>query len=86
MKQTTGNLVYTLYGSTENNFPSVEILTSSNTDTRGTSQLSTTSWTHLAATYDGSTLKLYIIWCASEQQTKNRKYAKYNRPSKDWWK
>ena len=30
------------------------------TDTRGTAQLAVNTWTHLAATYDGSVLRMYV--------------------------
>lgn len=60
MKEQTTGLAYGLYGNTDTNRPAVHAYTSSEQDTRGTAALSTTAWTHLAATYDGATLRLYV--------------------------
>ena len=45
---------------TVTNRPSAHVFTSAENDTRGTAQLAASTWTHLAATYDGSTLRLYV--------------------------
>lgn len=60
LKEQTGNLVYALYANTDGNVPNGEIYSGSNMDIRGSSQLSTNGWSHLAATYDGSTFKFYL--------------------------
>jgi len=36
------------------------VFTSAETDTRGTAKLATGAWSHLAATYDGANLRLYV--------------------------
>jgi VCBS repeat-containing protein len=60
MKERVGELAYTLYGSSGGNGrPSAEIYTSASLDVRGTASLALNTWTHLAATYDGATLRLY---------------------------
>ena len=60
LKEKSGNLNYALYANTDSDRPSVEINNGSSNDTRGAAKISTGVWTHLAGTYDGSTLKLYI--------------------------
>src|SRR4051812_29630964 len=60
MKEKSGGMAYSLYGSAFSDRPSAHITTGSEQDTRGTAVLPTNSWTHLAATWDGSNLRLYV--------------------------
>ena len=60
MKEQTGGTVYALYGNTDTNRPSAHAYTSTEFDTRGTAALALNTWTHLAATYDGANLRLYV--------------------------
>ena len=60
LKERPGNLVYALYGSSDTGRPSVHVQTPLESDTRGTAALATNAWTHLASTYDGTTLRLYV--------------------------
>ena len=60
MKEQTGGLVYGLYANSNTNRPSAHVFIGTETDTRGTAKLSLNTWTHLAATYDGSVLRLYV--------------------------
>jgi len=61
MKQRTGNLSYSLYAHTYLNQPSVEIATGGgNSEAQGTSILPLNTWTHIASTYDGASLKFYV--------------------------
>ena len=60
MKEQAGNLVYGMYSNTDTNRPSAHAFTNTEVDTRGTAAVALNAWTHLAATYDGSTLKLYV--------------------------
>jgi fibronectin type 3 domain-containing protein len=56
LKERPGGLAYAMYASTDTNRPSTEI----NVDVRGTAALPTATWSHLAATYDGATMRLYV--------------------------
>jgi hypothetical protein len=59
-KEQTAGLTYSLYANGNTSRPSVHVNPGSETDTRGTAQLALNTWTHLAGTYDGSTLRLYV--------------------------
>jgi hypothetical protein len=63
MKERPGQLAYALFGNTGSNRPSVEVKPAAsqwNESVPGTWQLSLNTWTHLAGTYDGSVLRLYV--------------------------
>ena len=58
LKEKTTSLAYALYANTDTGKPSAEMYGTS--ALAGTTQLPLNTWTHIAATYDGTTLKLYI--------------------------
>jgi hypothetical protein len=60
MKEQTGGLVYGLYANSDTNRPSAHAHTTREEDTRGTAQLPTGAWSHLAATYDGANLRIFV--------------------------
>ncbi|HWC29074.1 MAG TPA: LamG-like jellyroll fold domain-containing protein, partial [Dehalococcoidia bacterium] len=61
MKERPGNLVYALYGHSDLDRPWAEIGRSAGqVKTMGTAALAANTWTHLAATYDGSMLRFYV--------------------------
>src|ERR1700754_2106036 len=57
LKERSGGLVYALYASTDTNRPSAE---GASAEVRGTGAVPTNQWSHLAASYDGATLRLYV--------------------------
>jgi chitodextrinase len=56
------NMMYVLYGNRNTSVPNTEVTvgTSSVKAANGTSQIPLNAWSHLAATYDGATLRLYV--------------------------
>ena len=60
LKEQTGGLIYALYAQTDTNQPSGHVFIASEFDTRGTGLLAVNTWSHLAATYDGTTLRMYV--------------------------
>src|SRR3954454_7997097 len=61
LKELTGGLVYAMYGNGDTNRPSAHsFIGASEFDTRGTAQVAANTWTHLATTYDGLNLRLYV--------------------------
>ena len=60
IKQNTNALVYALYANTDTQRPSGHVFTSTEFDTRGTAAVALNTWSFLAATYDGTTLRFYL--------------------------
>jgi chitodextrinase len=60
MKEQPAGLSYGLYGETSSGRPSGSVNVGTELDTRAPSPLQLNSWTHLAGTYDGATLRLYL--------------------------
>jgi hypothetical protein len=60
LKERPGQLVYALYGNTNANRPRAEIVTAATAAAQGSSALALNVWSHVASTYDGTTLRLYV--------------------------
>jgi hypothetical protein len=61
VKERPGGYTYAMFASSNGNVPSGAIETATGTtQTRGPSRLITGTWTHLAVTYDGVLLRLYV--------------------------
>jgi hypothetical protein len=58
-KEQSNGLTYGLYSSSDTSKPSADVFTTSELDTRG-SILPLNRWSHLAATYNGSTLTIFV--------------------------
>ncbi len=64
IKERPGGEVYNLYANTDTNVPKVYVIRSAQPgvpqEAAGTAQLALNTWTHLATTYDGTTLRLFV--------------------------
>jgi chitodextrinase len=59
-KERSGGIVYTLHASQEDLKPVGQVDIDGEQDAVGPSSLPLNAWTHLAATYDGTTVRLYV--------------------------
>jgi PKD repeat protein/glucose/arabinose dehydrogenase len=60
LKEQPGQLAYALYSSTDNNRPSGHVFTTGDMALGGPSVLPANAWSHLAAVWDGLTMRLYV--------------------------
>ncbi|WP_206641957.1 LamG-like jellyroll fold domain-containing protein [Nonomuraea polychroma] len=69
MKQHTGGLAYVLSAGSDTDRPHTVIHTAGEADIGGTASLPLNTWSHLAATYDGTTLRLHVNGTQVSQRT-----------------
>jgi hypothetical protein len=60
LKEQPGNLIYALYAGDGLARPASDVFTTADRGFSGTSALTLNTWTHLAATYDGTTQRLFV--------------------------
>ena len=60
LKEQTGHMTYALYASTDNGRPTGQAYVGGERNARATAALPVNTWTHLATTYDGANLRLYV--------------------------
>jgi hypothetical protein len=60
MKEATGGIVYSLYASQSTGVPIGQVNLSGERTATGSAALVTNAWSHLAVTWDGSTIRLYV--------------------------
>ena len=60
LKERPSHLAYALYANTDTDRAATEVAVATNLDTRSSLQLPLNTWSHLAATYDGAALRLYV--------------------------
>ena len=59
-KDASGGSAYSLYANGSGRRPFTQVLLGSRIQATGINQLTVNAWAHLAATYDGATLRLYV--------------------------
>ena len=60
LKEQSAGLAWSLYANTDTNRPSAHVFTTAESEIRGSATLPLGAWSHLAMTYEGTTLRLYV--------------------------
>jgi hypothetical protein len=60
LKEQPGNLIYALYAGDGLGRPATDVFTTADKGFSGTTALTLNTWVHLAATYDGTTQRLFV--------------------------
>ena len=84
LKETPGFMVYALYADTDTARPSGHVVIGgSDLDTRGPATVANNVWTHLAASYDGANLRLYVNGALASTRAVTRQHEPVHRRSQD---
>ena len=59
-KEQAAHMTYALYANSSTSRPAGQVYVGGQRDARGPAALATGAWTHLASSYDGTTLRLYV--------------------------
>jgi hypothetical protein len=60
LKEQPNDLIYALYAGDNRGRPSTDVFTNVDKSVGGTTATALNAWTHLASTYDGANLRLYV--------------------------
>lgn len=82
LKETTDGLAYGLYAFTDSGVPAGFLNTGVDIGTPGSASLPRNTWSHLATTYDGTTLRLYVNGNAVAKRSVSRPMTTSAKPLK----
>ena len=81
LKERPGDLCYALYANADTQGPSAHVfINGAEASARSTSTLPTNTWTYLAASYDGTTIRLYVDGTLTLSQTASGPISTSNDP------
>jgi hypothetical protein len=81
LKESPGELCYALYANADTQGPSAHVfINGAEASARSTSTLPTNTWTYLAASYDGTTIRLYVDGTLTLSQTASGPISTSNDP------
>ncbi len=80
-KERSGGIVYALHASQDASKPVGQVDIDGEQDAVGPSSLSLNTWSHLAVTYDGTTVRLYVNGALADTQHVRREHPRVDRPA-----